>query len=191
MNIIRQFCLHMNNRTNFPFKRHQGRVKPCCWWFLGRAIAPERRSEKNYRAFSKEMAKLIRAQSYPLRVKLVKDDTQLPGAAIRRSTYGIKISLWQWTTMARRWGRILGVGADNINCTPCLAALNLKRMKKRKSLSEYFLKMGSFDSIELEDMGAKELGPIPSGEISAAISPLETAPVDPTFFKSMEHLPNG
>jgi uncharacterized protein (DUF169 family) len=145
-----------------------------------RAIIPERRTEMNYRAFSEEIAKLIRPQSYPLGVKLIKDGRQLPEEAIRPLKYGIKISLCQWTTMARRWGRIFGVVADDINCTPCLAALGLKRMKNSDALSEYLLEMGYFDSIELAEKVAKQLGPIPFGEISGVIfSPLEMASFDP------------
>ncbi len=96
----------------------------------------------DYKDFSKEISKLIRPQSYPLGVKLVKNGEQLPEKAIRPSKYHIKISLCQWTTMARRWGRILGALTDDINCTPCLAALGLRQMKSIKPLSEYFLEMG-------------------------------------------------
>lgn len=141
---------------------------------------PERENEMNCRAFSEEIAKLIRPQSYPLGVKLVKNASQLPEAAIRPSKYGIKISLCQWTTMARRWGRILGAVADDINCTPCLAALGLKRMESSKALSEYFLEMGYLHSIELAEKATRGLGPIPPGEIGGVASfPLEMAPVDP------------
>lgn len=134
----------------------------------------------NYKTFSEEIGRLIRPQSYPLGVKVVKSGSQLPEGAIRPAKYGIKISLCQWTTMARRWGRILGAIADDINCTPCLAALGLKRMESSRALSEYFLEMGYLDSIESADKAAKELGPIPPGKIGgAAIFPLEMAPCDP------------
>ncbi len=134
----------------------------------------------NYETFSEEIAKLIRPQSYPLGVKLVKNANQLPERAIRPAKYGIKISLCQWITMARRWGRIFGAVADDINCTPCLAALGLKRMAGSKPLSEYFLEMGYFDNIESAEKVTKGLGLIPAGEIGgAAFFPLEMAPVDP------------
>ncbi len=136
----------------------------------------------DYKFFSEEITRMIRPQSYLLGVKLLKDINMLPKEAVRPAKYGIKISLCQWTTMARRWGRILGAVADDINCTPCLAALGLKRMENSKALSEYFLDMGYFDSIELAKKAAKGLGlePIPSGEIRGiAIFPLEMAPIDP------------
>lgn len=134
----------------------------------------------DYRYFSEEITKMIRPQSYPLGVKLLKDVNTLSEKAVRPAKYGIKISLCQWTTMARRWGRILGAVADDINCTPCLAALGLKRMENDKALSEYFLDMGYLDSIELAEKATRGLEPIPYGEIKGiAFFPLEMAPVDP------------
>ncbi len=134
----------------------------------------------DYKAYSEEISMMIRPQSFPLGVKLVKDINKLPERAVRPSKYGIKISLCQWTTMARRWGRILGAIAEDINCTPCLAALGLKRLENTRHLSEYFLEMGYFGSIELAEMATKELNPIPSGEISGiTFFPLNIAPAEP------------
>jgi uncharacterized protein (DUF169 family) len=134
----------------------------------------------DYKSFSEEITKMIRPQSYPLGMKLLKDVNALPESAVRPATYGIKISLCQWTTMARRWGRILGVIADDINCIPCLAALGFKRMKNSKPLSEYFLDMGYLDNIELAEKAAGGMGLIQPGEIRGiVIFPLEMAPIDP------------
>jgi uncharacterized protein (DUF169 family) len=132
------------------------------------------------KAFSEEITRMIRPQSYPLGMKLLKDEDSLPKRAARPAKYGIKISLCQWTTMARRWGRMLGAVAEDINCTPCLAGLGLKRMDDNKALAEYFLDMGYLDNIELAEKATKELEPIPFGKIRGiAVFPLETAPVDP------------
>jgi uncharacterized protein (DUF169 family) len=119
----------------------------------------------DYKLFSEEITWMIRPQSYPLGMKLIKDENTLPEKAVRPAKYGINISLCQWTTMARRWKRILGAVADDINCSPCLAALGLKKMENSKALSEYFLDMGYLDSIELAEKATKELEPIPYGEI--------------------------
>ena len=134
----------------------------------------------NYQDFSDGITKLIRPQSYPLGLKLVKESSQLPEKAARPSKYGIKISICQWITMARRWGRTLGAMADDINCSPCLAALGLKRMESDKALAEYFRDMGYFGSIESAIRAAESLDPIPAGEIGGvAMFPLDQAPVDP------------
>ena len=134
----------------------------------------------DYKAFSEGITRMVRPQSFPIGMKLLKDENALPEKAARPAKYGIKISLCQWTTMARRWGRTLGAIADDINCTPCLAGLGLKRMEDGKALAEYFLDMGYLDNIELAEKATKELDPIPYGEIKGiAVFPLETAPVDP------------
>jgi uncharacterized protein (DUF169 family) len=131
-------------------------------------------------AYSEEISKMIRPQSFPLGVKLFKDIHELPQEAVRPAKYGIKISLCQWTTMARRWGRIFGAIAEDINCTPCLAALGLKRLASNTDLAQYFVDMGYFDNMELAEMATRELAPIPAGEINGiAFFPLDMAPVDP------------
>jgi uncharacterized protein (DUF169 family) len=132
------------------------------------------------KAFSEEISRMIRPQSFPLGVKLFKDVHQLPENATRPSKYGIKISLCQWTTMARRWGRILAATAEDVNCTPCLAALGLKRMENSGALAEYFMEMGYFKSIDLAGKATEELDIIPPGQFSAiSFFPLHLAPVEP------------
>ena len=69
---------------------------------------------------------------------------------------------------------------EDINCTPCLAALGLQRLESKTHLSEYFLDMGYFDNIELAEMATKDLDLIPPGEIKGVvIFPLDKAPVYP------------
>ncbi len=134
----------------------------------------------DYKVYSEEICKMVRPQTFPIGVKFYKDIDKLPAEAVRPSKYDIKISLCQWITMARRWGWFLGAIAEDINCTPCLAALGLKQLESNIHFSEYFVEMGYFDSIELAERATKELDPIPAGEISGiAIFPLDTAPVDP------------
>ena len=134
----------------------------------------------NCQAYSEEISRMIRPQSFPLGVKFIKDINLLPQEAVRPAKYGIQISLCQWTTMARRWGRVFGAVAEDINCTPCLAALGLKRLADNADLAQYFLDMGYFDNLELAAQATKELSPIPSGVIKGvAFFPLEAAPVDP------------
>lgn len=82
--------------------------------------------------------------------------------------------------MARRWGRVVGVTAEDINCSPCLAALGLKRLESLSDLSEYFVEMGYFTSMELAEAVTRELDIIAPGKINGiAIFPLDAAPVDP------------
>jgi uncharacterized protein (DUF169 family) len=134
----------------------------------------------DYAAFVDEVGKLIRPQSHILGVKLLAHADQLPEKVARPKKYGIRISLCQWTTMARRWGRPVAAVAEDINCTPCLAALGLKRMEDVAALARYFLDMGYFDDFETALRVAQKLDPVPPGEIRGVVSfPLESAPVAP------------
>ncbi len=134
----------------------------------------------DYKEFSERLCKLVRPQSYPLGITLIKPGEQLPPEATKPSKYGIKISLCQWTTMARRWGRVLVATAEEINCTPCLAALGLKELEETDAFARFFMDMGYFESLELAKRATESLDLIPSGEIGGMVFfPLEMAPVEP------------
>ena len=134
----------------------------------------------DWKSFSDELTQMIRPQTFPLGVKLFKSASELPAKATRPARYGIRISLCQWTTMARRWGRILAATAEDINCTPCLAALGLKRMAQTGALADYFMEMGYFDNAALAEKAVAELGVLPPGQFAAiCFFPLHLAPVAP------------
>jgi uncharacterized protein (DUF169 family) len=134
----------------------------------------------NIQTYADKISQMIRPQSFPLGVKIIKEENSLPQGVMRPSKYGIQISLCQWTTLARRWGRFAGVLAEDINCSPCLAALGLKKLEDRTDLARYFLDMGYFDTIELAQSVTEQLDPIPAGKIKGiAMFPLDKPPVDP------------
>jgi uncharacterized protein (DUF169 family) len=134
----------------------------------------------NYQACATEISKMIRPQSFPLGLKFYQDIDLMPQEAARPAKYGIQISLCQWVTLARRWGRTVGAVAEDINCTPCLAALGLKRLASHTDLAQYFLEMGYLDNMELAEQAVRELAPIPNGEINGIVMfPLDAAPVEP------------
>jgi len=134
----------------------------------------------NIQTYAHKISQMIRPQSFPLGVKIIKEKNSLPDGVMRPSKYGIQISLCQWTTLARRWGRFTGVLAEDINCSPCLAALGLKKLEDPNDLAKYFLDMGYFDTIELAQRVTEQLDSIPAGKIKGiAMFPLDKAPVDP------------
>ena len=134
----------------------------------------------NTHIYAERISQMIRPQSFPLGIKILKGENELPEGFMRPAKYGIQISLCQWTTLARRWGRFVGVLAEDINCSPCLAALGLKKLENRDDLASYFLEMGYFENIELAQRVTEQLDPIPAGEIKGvAMSPLDNTPVDP------------
>jgi len=134
----------------------------------------------DYQELSRRLDRLIRPQSFPIGVKILSENEALPEKATRPARYGIQISLCQWTTMARRWGRLVGVLAEDVNCSPCLAGLGLKKMQDSSALTTYFLEMGYFDTPELAERATEALDPLPAGALSGvAMFPLAQMPMDP------------
>ncbi len=132
------------------------------------------------RRYMEELNRFIRPQSFPLGVSIFEHPDDLPKEAIRPAKYGIQISLCQWTTLARRWGRVAGATAADINCTPCLAALGFKRLEDPGHLAAYFVEMGYFENRELAEKATRQLHPIAYGTIGAiAFFPLNEALVEP------------
>ncbi len=133
-----------------------------------------------YREYSDALAGMIRPQTLPLGIKVLGGGDEVDPASTRPARYGIKISLCQWVTMARRWGRSLAVLAEDVNCSACLAALGLKRMKHDDALVDYFLDMGYFESRELARKAARQLEPLPAGEVRGIlVFPLADAALEP------------
>jgi len=129
---------------------------------------------------SQKLDRLIRPQSFPIGIKILPESQALPEKATRPARYNIQISLCQWTTVARRWGRVVGVLAEDVNCSPCLAGLGLKKMQDRSVLSDYFLEMGYFDTKELAERAMEALDPLPPGALAGvAMFPLDQAQMDP------------
>lgn len=132
------------------------------------------------RKISEALSRMIRPQSHPLGLKFFKAGETLPEGAVRPAKYGIRISLCQWTTMARRWGRVLGATAADINCAGCLAALGFKALKDPGHLAAYLMDMGYFSDAEGARRAVAEMGLIPPGKIAAVtLFPLDLAPVSP------------
>jgi uncharacterized protein (DUF169 family) len=134
----------------------------------------------DYKLAAERINTFIRPQSFPLGIKILKKGEMLPEGAVRPKKYNLKISLCQWITLARRWGRNAGVLAEDINCTPCLAALGFKQLENDVDFAAYLLDMGYFKDLALAEKATKELSLQPSGEIDGvAMFPLDKAPVDP------------
>ena len=134
----------------------------------------------DWKAIKGTIGEMIRPQTAPLGIKIMPPGTPLPEAAVRPARYSIQVSACQWFTLARRWNRIAGLTAEDINCSPCLAALGWMTMGDLGDLAAYFLEMGYFHSINQAQRAAARLDPIAAGKIGGmAVFPLDQAPMDP------------
>jgi uncharacterized protein (DUF169 family) len=134
----------------------------------------------DYQSLAEQITKLVRPQSFPVGIKILTGQGPIPEGFSRPAKYGIKISLCQWTTMARRWGRNVAAEADDINCSPCLAALGLKAMDAPSALASYFMDMGYFEDPDAAAGVVSQLDPLPPGRMTGVlIFPLDKAPMPP------------
>jgi uncharacterized protein (DUF169 family) len=134
----------------------------------------------DYEKYSQVIMQMVMPQSFPIGIKILRNDDPLPDGVIRPSKFGIKIALCQWTTLARRWGWIVGAVAEDISCTPCLAAFGFKKLKDKAGFAQFAVDMGYFDSLEPASVVAEQIEFLKPGEVKGIVAfPLAKAPVDP------------
>jgi len=140
----------------------------------------KRRKEMDYEKYFASIMRMIMPQSFPIGVKIIKKDDPFPDGVTRPSKYGIKIALCQWTTLARRWGWVMGAMGEDINCTPCLAGFGFRKLQAKSDLVQFIMDMGYFDSLDLASSLAEQIEPLKPGAVKGiVIFPLDKAPLDP------------
>jgi len=126
------------------------------------------------------LTKTVMPQSFPLGVKIIKQDDHLPDGAVRPAKFGLKIAMCQWPTLARRWGWIIGVMAEDVNCVPCLAGFGFKKLKNQADLAQFLMDMGYAESMEPAETLADSIEPLEPGQVKGiAAFPLDKAPTVP------------
>lgn len=134
----------------------------------------------DYQKCYETILKTIMPQSFPIGVKIITKDESFTKDAVRPSKFGIKISLCQWTTIARKWGWIVGATGEDINCIPCLAALGFKKLRDKSDMARYLMAMGYMKSEDQAVSLAENLDYRTPGEIKGTvIFPLNKAPLSP------------
>ena len=132
------------------------------------------------RKHSESIMRIIMPQSFPLGIKIVGADDPFPKRVIRPSRYGIQVALCQWITLARRWSWIVGAVADDINCTPCLAGLGLKKLPDKAVTVQYLLEMGYCGSQDVASSLAEQVEYLEPGKVKGIVAfPLDKAPLSP------------
>jgi uncharacterized protein (DUF169 family) len=134
----------------------------------------------DYKRYSESIKRMIMPQSFPLGVKIIKKDEPFPDGVVRPSKFGIKVALCQWTTLARRWGWVVGTMAEDINCAPCSAAFGFRKLKSKADFVQFIMDMGYFHSRDLASAMAEQSELLKPGEIKGIVTfPLDKAPLSP------------
>jgi uncharacterized protein (DUF169 family) len=134
----------------------------------------------DYKGYSEIIMRMVMPQSFPIGIKILRNDDPIPDGVIRPSKFGIKIALCQWTTLARRWGWIVGAMAEDISCTPCLAGFGFKKLKDKSDFAQFAVDMGFFHSLEPASVLTENMEFLQPGEVKGIVAfPLAKAPVKP------------
>ena len=124
--------------------------------------------------------KRVMPQSFPIGIKLIKQDDAFPEGVVRPEKFGIRIALCQWTNLARRWGWVVGAASEDISCTPCLAAFGFRKLKDRADLAHFFVEMGYFDSPDFAVSITERIKLLEPGKVRGVLAfPLNKAVVEP------------
>jgi len=130
--------------------------------------------------YFEKIMRIVKPQSLPLGIKIIRKDDIFPEGVIRPEKYGIKVALCQWTTMARRWGWVVGATAEDINCPPCLAAFGFRKLRDKTDFAAFIMEMGYSDSPDLASSLAEQVELLQPGEVKGIVAfPLDKAPLNP------------
>jgi uncharacterized protein (DUF169 family) len=122
----------------------------------------------------------VMPQSFPIGIKMIMQEDTFPEEIVRPKKYGIKVALCQWTNLARRWGWVVGATANDISCTPCLAAFGFRKVQDKADLAQFFVNMGYFSSPDLAMTITDNLKLLEPGKVNGIVAfPLNKAAVDP------------
>lgn len=127
-----------------------------------------------------KLNQLVRPQTHPLAVKLLKDRKELPPAAQQPKSFGIKMTICQAITTARRWEMTMGLTPQQVSCAPALLAFGWAKPLKPEEAYKYFLDMGYFKTVKAVPNTAKHLPILPFNEYKAmSLTPLAQAQTTP------------
>ncbi len=96
------------------------------------------------------LEEMLRVQTYPLAVKLVKDESEFPERTRRPEQ---KIAVCQGLTMSRRYGWTMGITEKESGCPAVNLAYGWTRLIDEQAMAEFFLGAGYVS----DEAGAKSI----------------------------------
>ena len=124
--------------------------------------------------------KTVMPQSFPVGIKLIRIGEDIPDTIATPKKFGIAVYLCQWISMARRFGWVVGLTPDDINCTICLVGFGFKRIPDPSAFASFFVDMGYSGSVEQARAAADASSFLEPGSVRGVlVFPLNKAPVEP------------
>jgi uncharacterized protein (DUF169 family) len=133
-----------------------------------------------YHEWGRSLSELLRLQTFPLAIKLVKREDEMPEKTRRPSSLNMRITMCQGYTMSRRIGWTIGLTAADMKCTPNLIAYGFAELKDPNAFVEAFRAM---DYYKTDAAATRMVATIPRLKprqyTGVVISPLPWTKVEP------------
>lgn len=105
---------------------------------------------EDWMKIGRSLEEILRVQTYPLAVKLVKDESEFPERTRRPEQ---KIAVCQGLTMSRRYGWTMGITEKESGCPAANLAYGWTKLIDEKAMAEFFLGAGYVS----DEAGAKAI----------------------------------
>ena len=94
---------------------------------------------ENWMNVGKSLEEILRLQTYPLAVKLVKDESEFPERTRRPEK---KIAVCQALTLSRRYGWTMGITEKDSGCPAVNLAYGWTKLIDEEAMAQFFLGAG-------------------------------------------------
>lgn len=135
---------------------------------------------ETYREWGRSLSEQLRLQTFPLAVRLVKREEEMPEKTRRPSSLNMRITMCQGYTMSRRIGWTIGLTAADMKCTPNLIVYGFAELKDPGAFVEAFRAM---DYYKTDEAAARMIATMPRLKprqyTGIVISPLPWTKVEP------------
>ncbi|MBW1989349.1 MAG: DUF169 domain-containing protein [Deltaproteobacteria bacterium] len=78
-------------------------------------------SIEDFRKAGRDLFERLHLSTWPVAIRYIADESEIPGNALRPSAFGKKMALCQAFTQARRWGSVVAMTAVDNFCVPSTA----------------------------------------------------------------------
>ena len=129
----------------------------------------------------RELSELIRPSSFPLAVKLIKNEEDIPQNSRRPlKDFKTKIAICQGITMSRKYGWTVAMSAEDVGCAPARFAYGWGRPEDEEKIANFWYEMGYAKDLEVGAKITERIYRLNPGEYSGIVlSPLEKTRVIP------------
>jgi uncharacterized protein (DUF169 family) len=135
---------------------------------------------ETYHELGRSLSELLRLQTFPLAIKLIKREDEMPEKTRRPSSLNMRITMCQGYTMSRRIGWTIGLTAADMKCTPNLIVYGFAELKDPGAFVEAFRAM---DYYKTDEAAARMIATMPRLKprqyTGIVISPLPWTKVEP------------